>query len=196
MRFENTGNFRAQNIVVKDLIDTTKFDVNSLNPIDASHSFVTRISDGNKVEFIFENINLPFDDASNDGYISFKIKTLSSLVLGENFTNEANIFFDYNFPILTNKTSTTFKSLGKSDFQFSNYFTLYPDPAESVLNISSKNNVELSSISVYDISGRLMIMVPDAKSETIIDVSKLSAGSHLVKLNSNLGSTSSQFIKK
>ena len=69
IRFENTGTFPAQNIVVKDMIDTTKFDINSLIPVKGSHSFVTRITETNKVEFIFENINLPFNDANNDGYV-------------------------------------------------------------------------------------------------------------------------------
>lgn len=196
IRFENTGNYPAQNVVVKDVIDLTKFDINSLVPIDASHSFVTRISGQNKVEFIFENINLPFVDTANDGYIAFKIKTLSSLVVGDSFTNEANIYFDYNFPILTNKVTSTFKTLGKPDFEFSNYFTLYPNPAESFLNISSKNNIELSSICIYDILGKLILAVPDAKGEITIDVSNLAAGSYFIKLNSNIGSTSSQFIKK
>ena len=196
IRFENTGNYPAQNIVVKDVIDLTKFDINSLVPIDASHSYVTRISEQNKVEFIFENINLPFVDTANDGYIAFKIKTLSTLVVGDSFSNEADIYFDYNFPILTNKATSTFKTLGKPDFEFSNYFTLYPNPSESVLNISSKNDIKLSSICVYDILGRLIIAVPDAKGFTTIDVANLAAGTYLVKLNSNTGSTSSQFIKK
>jgi len=67
IRFENTGTFPAQNVVVKDMIDTAKFDVNSIVPIKGSHSFVTNITAANKVEFIFENINLPFNDANNDG---------------------------------------------------------------------------------------------------------------------------------
>ena len=72
IRFENTGTFAAQNIVVKDMIDTTKFDVSTLQMTDTSHSCVTRITNPNKVEFIFENINLPFDDANNDGYVVLK----------------------------------------------------------------------------------------------------------------------------
>ncbi len=61
-----------------------------------------KLQHNNKVEFIFENINLPFDDANNDGFVAFKIKTKSSLVLGDTFSNSANIYFDYNFPIVTN----------------------------------------------------------------------------------------------
>ncbi|RTY86449.1 hypothetical protein EKL32_27650, partial [Flavobacterium sp. GSN2] len=107
IRFENTGTFPAQNIVVKDMIDLTKFDINTLFPIKGSHSFVTNITSGNKVEFIFENINLPFDDANNDGYVAFKIKTKPTLVLGNTFSNTASIYFDYNFPIVTNTATTT-----------------------------------------------------------------------------------------
>ena len=47
IRFENTGTANAENIVVKDMIDTTKFDVNSLIPLSGSHPYVTRISSTN-----------------------------------------------------------------------------------------------------------------------------------------------------
>lgn len=196
IRFENTGNYSAQNVVVKDIIDLTKFDINSLVPIDASHSFITKVSNENKVEFIFKNINLPFDDASNDGYIAFKIKTVSTLVTGDSFTNEANIYFDYNFPILTNKATATFKALGKSDFEFSNYFNIYPNPVDTVLNIGSKNTVEVKSISVYNILGQLIIAIPNAKNITKVDVGNVAVGKYFIKIDSNKGSTSSQFIKK
>ncbi|MBG6189023.1 leucine-rich repeat domain-containing protein [Flavobacterium sp. CAN_S2] len=135
IRFENTGNYAAQNIVVKDLIDLSKFDISTLVATKASHEFMTKISDGNKVEFILENINLPFDDAINDGYIAFKIKTLPTLVTGDSFTNEANIYFDYNLPILTNKVTSTFKTLGTQDFEFADYFSVYPNPVHDILNI-------------------------------------------------------------
>src|SRR5690606_17639227 len=69
IRFENTGTSNAENIVIKDMIDTAKYDINTLKPLTGSHSFVTKIKDINKVEFIFENINLPFEDDTNDGYV-------------------------------------------------------------------------------------------------------------------------------
>ena len=107
IRFENTGTFYAQNVVVKTTIDTSKFDINSLVSLNGSHSFVTRILNGNTVEFVFNNIFLPFDDATNDGYLVFKIKTLSSLVIGDTFAANAAIFFDFNYPVITNTYQTT-----------------------------------------------------------------------------------------
>ncbi len=196
IRFENTGTYPAENIVVKDLIDLSKFDINTLVPIKASHPYVTKISEGNKVEFIFEKINLPFNDADNDGYISFKIKTLPTLKVGDSFENEANIYFDYNFPILTNKATSTFKTLGTQDFEFSNYFSVYPNPAKETLNITSKNSIELKSIAIYDVLGQLVIAVPNAENVSKVDVSNLRTGNYILKVKTDNGTSSAKFIKK
>jgi hypothetical protein len=196
IRFENTGTYPAENVVIKDLIDLTKFDISTLIPTKASHDFVTKISDGNKVEFIFEKINLPFDDANNDGYIAFKIKTLPTLKVGDSFQNEANIYFDYNFPILTNTAKSTFQTLGTQDFEFSDYFSLYPNPANDIVNIAAKNSIEVKSMSVYDVLGQIVIAVLDAKTISNIDVSKLSSGNYFLKMNTNKGTSNVKFIKK
>jgi Leucine-rich repeat (LRR) protein len=196
IRFENKGTYAAQNIVVKDMIDLSKFDISTLVPTDASHSYITKISDGNKVEFIFEKINLPFDDANNDGYIAFKIKTKSTLRVGDSFDNEANIYFDYNFPVLTNKATSKFATtLGTQDFEFSNYFKVYPIPADEVLNISAIQNIEIKSIAVYDILGQMVIALPNLKDISKIDVSNLRTGNYFLKIKSDKGSSSMKFIK-
>nr|WP_315232397.1 T9SS type A sorting domain-containing protein [uncultured Flavobacterium sp.] len=195
IRFENKGTYQAKNIVVKDIIDISKFDISTLIPTSASHSYTTKISDTNKVEFIFENINLPFDDANNDGYIAFKIKTKPILVVNDTFINDASIFFDYNFPIVTNKATSTFKTLGTQDFKFLNYFTLYPNPVNEILNIVTTKEIEVKSIAVYDILGQLVIALPNVKSFSKIDVSNLKTGNYFIKINSDKGSSSMKFIK-
>lgn len=196
IRFENNGTANAQNIVVKDMIDLSKFDISTLVPTSASHSFVTNISAGNKVEFIFENINLPFDDANNDGYIAFKIKTLPTLVVNDTFTNDASIYFDYNFPVVTKLASSTFKTLATPDFEFANYFTLYPNPAKSVLNISSKEAIEVKSISIYNALGQLVLVIPNAGKVSKIDVSSLTTGNYFIKINSDRGTSNARFVKE
>ena len=197
IRFENTGTANAENIVVKDMIDTTKFDVSTLIPIASSHSFVTRITETNKVEFIFENIQLPFDDANNDGYVAFKIKTKPTLVLGDTFSNTASIYFDYNFPIITDPAVTTVANpLANQDFEFENYISLYPIPAKNVLNIQSKNTIEISSISIYNTLGQLVQVFPSAKETTSIDVSSLTTGTYFIKVLSDKGTSNTKFVKE
>ena len=195
IRFENTGTYPAQNVVVKDMIDTTKFDISTLTPIDGSHAFETRIA-GNKVEFIFQNINLPFADATNDGYVAFKIKTKPTLVLGDTFSNLANIYFDYNFPITTNTATTTIQTLGTPNFDFEANFTMYPNPAKNQITLSAKNEIELNSVEIYNTLGQLILVVANAENTTPIDVSALLSGTYFVKINTDKGVSSSKFIKE
>lgn len=196
IRFENTGTYAAQNIVVKDIIDLNKFDISTLIPTSSSHSFITKISEENKVEFIFEGINLPFDDATNDGYIAFKIKTKPTLQVGDSFTNDANIYFDYNFPILTNKAISTFNAtLSTEDFNLSKYLSLYPNPASQFLNISQNQNIEIQSFEIYDVLGQLIIAIPNARTTSTIDISRLKTGNYFIKVKSDKGISSSKFIK-
>ncbi len=196
IRFENTGTYPAENVVVKDMIDTNKFDINSLVPLKGSHPFVTNITNGNKVEFIFENINLPFDDANNDGYVAFKIETKPTLVNGDTFSNSASIYFDYNFPIVTNTAVTTIQALSSQDFAFGTYFTVYPNPVNNVLNIETKQTIEVSSVSIYNQLGQLVLVIPNAQNTKSVDVSSLSAGNYFIKINSDKGTSNAKFFKK
>jgi len=193
IRFENTGTFPAENIVVKDMIDLTKFDITTLVPLKSSHDFFTRIS-GNKVEFIFENINLDFNDATNDGYVAFKIKTKPTLVLGNTFTNNANIYFDYNFPITTNTYTTTIAALNTQDFDFGNYFTLYPNPAKDLLHIQPKQDLNIKSVEIYNQLGQIVLAVTNTVNT--VDVANLALGTYFVKVNTEKGSANAKFVKE
>ncbi len=194
IRFENTGTFPAQNIVVKDLIDTTKFDLSTLQMTDASHNCVTRITNPNKVEFIFENINLPFDDANNDGYVVFKIKTKPTLTVNSTISNLANIYFDYNFPIVTNTATSTFQVLKTDSFAFDNYFSIYPNPVKNELNLNTQQATTVYSLSIYNILGQLVQTTTNP--EKTIDVSGLKTGNYIVKVTTDKGVSSSKFVKE
>ena len=115
IRFENTGTAEAVNIVVRDTIDQSMFDIRSLEIVYASHEMYTRIKEGNIVEFVFEGIFLPFEDETNDGYLVFKIKTWPDLQEDDLIANSAGIYFDFNFPIITNTAESIFKLVVDED---------------------------------------------------------------------------------
>ncbi|BFO66690.1 T9SS type A sorting domain-containing protein [Chryseobacterium sp. KCF3-3] len=179
IRFENTGTANAKNIVVKDEIDITKFDISSLIALNGSHNFVTRITSPNTVEFIFENVQLPFDDANNDGYVSFKIKTKSTLNPGDSFSNTAKIYFDYNAPIVTNTYTTSIQNvLVTAEIDKENTsISVYPNPAKDVLNIRSKQ--EIIKAEIYDATGRIISSL--SVTGNSISVSELSKGNYILK---------------
>ena len=196
IRFENTGSAEAVNIIVKDDIDVSKYDLFSLVPLHASHNYVARIKDNTTdhyVEFIFENITLPFDDANNDGYVVFKIKTLDTLVLNDTFENNAEIYFDFNFPIITNIAQTTIATLSDEDFELANNtISLYPNPTTHSLNLESTEAIH--HFTIYDISGRLIneIAVIGLKTELTISTEALSTGTYFVKIKTE----TSEIVKK
>ncbi len=195
IRFENIGTSNASNVVVKDIIDTTKFDIDSVFLIDASHEFETKI-ENNIIEFIFENINLPFDDANNDGYVAFKIKTLDTLVEGDIFENDAEIYFDYNFPIETNIAQTRIEQpLNISESAYLN-LELFPNPVKDVLTIKGKTIIE--SITIYDVSGRLIDKTSFISNKNIIefDTSKLIQGTYFAKIKTERGESVKKIIKE
>jgi uncharacterized repeat protein (TIGR01451 family) len=197
IRFENTGNYPAAIVTVKDIIDTSKFDISTLTPITASHPFITRITDTNQVEFVFDNIMLPFDDANNDGYVVFKIRTKPTLVLGEELSNTAGIYFNYNAPVITNTAVTTVATpLGINENENAFGFALYPNPAKNTLHISSKTNATINTITIYNTLGQQVMKVLPAAGDNSIDISRLPVGGYIVKVVSESSSWSAQFIKE
>lgn len=192
IRFENTGTYAAQNITVRDVIDPTRFDISTLVPISGSHLFTTRI-DGNVVEFVFENINLPFNNATNDGFVAFKIKTLPTLVNGDVMTNAASIFFDYNAPIVTAPAATVVGTLSTVDVSFDQWVSIYPNPANHTLNIYKKHDFAIRSVSVYNMLGQL-VMAVIGQTESI-DVSRLHSGTYIIGIRTDKGQTVQQFVK-
>lgn len=193
IRFENQGTANARNIVVKDVIDASKFDISTLTPLHASHSFVTRMT-GNTAEFIFENIQLPFDDANNDGYISFKIKTKSTLNMGDAFSNTANIYFDYNAPIITNTYTTTVRNvLAVSETKTGrDNVSIYPNPVQDILYI--KSGEEIIKAEIYDASGR--ILNSTGVKANAVNVADLAKGNYIIRLFTKDKTMIQKFIKK
>ena len=193
IRFENTGTATAVNVAIRDFIDLAKFDITSLVPLSASHDYYTRIINGDEVEFVFQDIQLPFDDANNDGYVLFKIKTLPTLVLGDTFSNAAGIYFDFNYPIITNnETTTVADNLSINEFEHLDGLTLYPNPVKQQFTISNIHDLVLETVEVFDISGKLLKQFTVANS---YNIKELSAGIYFVKIKSDTASTVKKIIK-
>jgi hypothetical protein len=186
INFENTGTAAATFIVVKDIIDVAKFDVNTLQILDASHAMEARVS-GNKVEFIFDDINL---GAAEKGNVTFKIKTLNTLAVNSEVTQQADIFFDYNWPIQTNEATTTFAILNSGGFTVDNAAKIYPNPTDGIVNISAK--AEIRSVQLYDVQGRLL----QSGTGTKIDISDRTMGIYFIKIITDKGMKVEKLIKK
>ena len=84
-------------------------------------------------------------------------------------------------------------ALGTADFGYANNtISLYPNPAQEVLNISSSNSI--TKIEVYDMQGRNVASNINA---SVVNVAALLKGAYIVKVVQENGSVvAKQFIKK
>src|SRR5690554_6270265 len=181
IRFQNTGTASAINVRILDTLHP-KLDWSTLIPISASHDYYVNITDGNRVEFMFDNIHLP-DSLSNEpeshGFVAYKIKPKDDVQVGDVITGDAAIYFDFNAPIITNTVSTSIiESLGISDSGLLNRVVLYPNPTDKILHINLAEDLELIEILVYDLQGREVQKIRGR--ETTIDVESLSPGMYFL----------------
>ena len=172
------------------------FDMNSLQLLYASHPVETKI-DGNKVEFIFKNINLPpsiLDPIGGHGNVLFKIKTLPTLVVGDQIANIANIYFDYNAPIETNEARSTFATLNSLNFVKDQSIAVAPNPAKNNVTVTAKNNIQ--SIQLFDVQGLILQTVLENRTKTTIDISNKSNGIYFLKVTIEIGSSVEKLVKE
>ncbi len=182
IRFQNTGTASAINVSVSNELDSN-LDWNTLQIENISHSNRIEITDGNQVEFIFNNINLP-DSTSNEpdshGYIQYKIKPKSTIAVGDFMLNSAAIFFDFNPPVITNTVITTvIDNLGVEE-NATNSIALYPVPSSDILNI--KSAVPIVDVKVFNNIGQLLFTVENSKDIEQLNIEQLSAGMYFVRL--------------
>lgn len=117
IRFQNTGTASAINVRIEDEL-SPNLDWDTFEPIEMSHTGSIQITNGNFVEFIFNNINLPdkgTDETESNGYVAFRIKPKSDAIIGDIIEGKAGIYFDYNPPIITNTLTTEIAHPDKDD---------------------------------------------------------------------------------
>ena len=180
IRFENTGNFYAERVRVFNELDQ-KLDWSTFQLESYSHPNRVEITEGNQVNFIFNAIFLPSaadDPEGAQGFIAYKIKPRSNVVLGDIFSNTASIFFDFNPPIITNTVTTEIVTVVLQTPVFTaDQVKVYPNPTTNVLNIST--NQQLKKVEVYNQIGQLVYQSDEV---TTMNTSNFSNGIYFLRI--------------
>lgn len=85
-------------------------------------------------------------------------------------------------------------TLSNPSFSLEDYFSLSPVPAKDFLNIANKQQVEIKSISVYNMLGQLVQTFINPSNT--IDVSNLKSGSYILKMTTENGALISKLLKE
>ena len=194
IRFQNEGTSDAINIKVVNDLDA-KLDWSTFQLISTSHNCRVKNKNGHN-EFLFEGINLPgaANEPLSHGYISYKIRPISSIAVGNVIPNTANIYFDYNAPIATNVASTTvINNLRNENFAFTN-FNYFPNPVKNTLSISNATTID--AIKITSVIGQTVISKKINELQTEVNLNALSNGTYFVKVTSEGQEKTVKIIKE
>lgn len=188
IRFQNTGNAPAVNLVIKDSLDSD-WDLNTFEMIGASHPFSLTVSNLVAI-WTFANIMLPdssTDELGSQGSIHYRMAPKNSLVLGDQLLNRADIYFDYNEPVLTNTTVTTVElTTAIAEEQAGVGMLVAPSPSNGLVNMRWNEAFTGSAeLNVLDALGRVVftMTIAGGSNSRSIDLSSLPAGSYIARLS-------------
>lgn len=182
IRFQNIGTSNAINIKVLNDLDAN-LDWSTFQFLSASHNCRIK-NNNNHNEFLFEGINLPGteNEPLSHGYITFKVKPIASIAIGNIISSMANIYFDYNAPIATNQVSTVVVSNLAIENVVFNDFKYYPNPVKNTLSIS--NNYIINKIEISSLLGQVLIHKKTNELQSEINLVELPNGIYFVKIES------------
>ncbi|MHA4844511.1 T9SS type A sorting domain-containing protein [Flavitalea antarctica] len=201
IRFQNTGTDTAFNVVIRDTLHEN-LDWNSLRMIDASHPYRLLTKNGKHLEWKFSNIFLPdsnTNEKASHGYILFSIRPKSTLKPGDQISNRASIYFDFNPPIITNTATTILADMPPLNL---------PNPELTGLQSPYCGNLGIQSLQIANhgsVPGATIVVTIDDKPVAVgangrfsFNVSGLIAGLHAIKvkfvLNASASELNQQFI--
>ena len=184
IRFQNTGNDTAYHVSITDPLDKD-LDLSTLKMSASSHEHQWRLvgsKDRPRLIFDFANIYLPdstTDLLGSEGFVEFKIMPNAAIPEGEEITNVAKIFFDFNKAITTNEVRYTIWEGNPEDPSLSDRIkrytgkdhifqdglidrvSIYPNPAQNHIAIQLDGSVfgetlDGVSLGLYNTHGQLI----------------------------------------
>ena len=194
VNFQNTGTAPAYNVVVVDEM-SSNLDVNSYQFISASHNCQI-IRNGNTTTYKFMGIMLP-DSTNNEpeshGFVTYKLNALSSLNIGDQIIDYANIYFDFNAPVLTeDAVITVVGPTAAGSILNNNQVYVYPNPAEEFVNVNVQAQADGNvAINITDATGKVCLQqqrtLKAGYNKLLINTAELSQGIYFVQTTTNDG---------
>lgn len=185
IRFQNTGTASAINVRVDNRLDD-KLDWNSLQIENASHAMQAKIKNGKNISFIFSEIHLPdstHNEPDSHGYIMYKIKPKTNVVVGNVFSNKADIVFDFNPAIITNTVTTEIVNPVMAVYSQpkTRLFAVFPNPVADKATIQGKEVIR--KVILLNSAGQILKTTAGNKNDMEIDLSDFPGGVYFLEVH-------------
>ncbi|MCY1501029.1 C5a peptidase precursor [compost metagenome] len=164
------------NLDLKILKDGVTYYPWKMNP-DDQFAAATRDSDNN-----VDNVEKVEIDMAQPGTYTIQVTHKGNLVTSSQ-----------DFSLIASSTNGV--TLNRDNFIADNSIVVYPNPVANNLNFSIANDIVLSDISIFDITGKLVISSKDFSSNSV-NVSNLQSGVYFAKFSSQDKTVTRKFIKQ
>ena len=202
VRFQNTGTDTAFTVVIRDTLDTD-LNIFTVNSGASSHEYTFQIRGQRILEWTFNNILLP-DSTTNEpesnGFVTFTVDQVPNLPEGTLITNQADIYFDLNAPIITNQTEHRISYFTESNpleltevIAGDNHFTIYPNPNNGLLFIEMDDYSSSVDYTIFDFNGRPVLSGKLNQQKNAVYMQDLTPGAYVIQID---GSRPVRIIKK
>lgn len=184
IRFQNTGNAPAQNVFILDTLSPF-LDMLSIEILGASHSFNASYGDERVLRFDFPNIQLPDsvnDEPNSHGFVSYRIKPVPGIAVGNWIENTAGIYFDFNPVVETNTSVVEVEgtTVGIVEQNGSN-IQLVPNPASSDVLVQGLTSA-IARAQLYSVDGRIHQLPNIEAGQGRFDLSSVANGVYIFEL--------------
>lgn len=200
IRFQNTGTDTAFTVAVENLLPANAY-LPSFEFICSSHPVVLTYYDfDHKMRFQFDDILLPdsnVNELMSHGFVRYRIRPRTDLMVGDSIRNTAAIHFDLNAPVITNTAVTeiiTTTDIGASGSR--GYLTVSPNPTTDRVIVRINESLVGTGWRVIDAMGRVVLMGRATSMREEIDLSALPTGAFSIVFPSGKGWARARVIKQ
>jgi hypothetical protein len=197
IRFQNTGNAAAEHVYILDTISTV-FDAESFQVLGSSHDMIPQWQVGRILRFDLPEIMLPdsaSDPIASQGFVSFRLRPVSSIQYYDTLSNTSDIFFDMNPGIRTNTAQLIVSWWESVPERWINTFQVIPNPTVSSIRITG-TDLTNATWQIHSVDGRSHLTGRSNSYDPKIDVSSLAPGQYIITVISDQANHRASFIKQ
>jgi uncharacterized repeat protein (TIGR01451 family) len=198
IRFQNTGTDTAFTVIITDTLPST-LDPGSIIWGASSHAHSRLIQDQGTLKFTFPNILLPDSNVNeplSHGFVGFRIRPRLPLLPGTTIENIANIYFDFNPPVITEPSVLVAEFSTGIQEAAHTPSGIIPNPAaDRIRMVDPLVAARARSWSIIAMDGRIVRSGKGPFPSEGIDVTSLRSGTYALQLQLGTNVIHERFIK-
>jgi len=182
IRFQNLGNIETDFITVRDTLSDA-LDAASVRVLAASHFYEWSIEEVRILVFRFNPIHLTpanVDSLRSQGFVQFAARLKPDLQPGDEISNTAHIYFDFNPAVVTNTVVSSIQVVSTFEpWQIRLPLEIFPNPASSVATIRIPVDIRGGgTLEIFSASGILLQTALVSGNAIVINLQHFSSGAY------------------